>query len=426
MKFLIENKNIALLFASIFLFIFILEIFFTKVLNKLPLKFHGLINPRLFALVQSSKNSVIPENYIALVGDSNAAGIGEFYEAQKNNTLDNPGFHSAHFIHQKTRLDVISFGAAGSGSLRGLVAEPINQYLYINSRLAFSLEQPKKILVYFYAGHDLDNNVKKVEYYFKDLYDINQIYHPEYFRNFIEEAIVKNHPLPNSGSVWSNFIFSEFMVGGIKNLYNQYTIEKDTVNNNFFDLKTHNRNLQWDWDLLSEYPLRTFSNIAVIDEKEILLSSRTQTPSIEMSPEQIKLGFYVFEQSLQYLSEFFNKSEVIVIHIPSPLSVYKLVLPKGPLLLQKILSQEGKYETRLKKIQNVGNATCLEIERITNKQNIKFLDITHAFKNAGKMKIIHGRLDFNHLSKSGYELLSDSIIQSFFNGDSIQLGCYSS
>ena len=53
------NKNIALLFASIFLFIFILEIFFTKVLNKLPLKFHGLINPRLFALVQSSKNSVM-------------------------------------------------------------------------------------------------------------------------------------------------------------------------------------------------------------------------------------------------------------------------------------------------------------------------------------------------------------------------------
>ena len=48
------------------------------------------------------------------------------------------------------------------------------------------------------------------------------------------------------------------------------------------------------------------------------------------------------------------------------------------------------------------------------------------FKNAGKKQIIHGLLDFNHLSKSGYELLSDSIIQSFFNGDSIQLGCYSS
>ena len=158
----------------------------------------------------------------------------------------------------------------------------------------------------------------------------------------------------------------------------------------------------------------------MIDEKEILLSSRTQTPPIEMSPEQMKLGFY-----LQYLSEFFNKSEVIVIHIPSPLSVYKLVLPKGPLLLQKILSQENS-ETRLKKIKNVGNATCLEIERITKKQNIKFLDITHAFKNAGKKQIIHGLLDFNHLSKSGYELLSDSIIQSFFNGDSIQLGCYSS
>ena len=71
------------------------------------------------------------------------------------------------------------------------------------------------------------------------------------------------------------------------------------------------------------------------------------------------------------------------------------------------MSQEGKYETRLKKIKNVGNTTCIGIERITKKQNIKFLDITHAFKNAGKKQIIYGLLDFNHLSKSGYELLSD-------------------
>ena len=109
---------------------------------------------------------------------------------KKNNTLENPGFHSAHFIHQKTRLDVISFGVAGSDSPSGLVAEPINQYLYINSKWAFSLEQPKKILVYFYAGNDLDNNVKKTEYYYKDLYDINQIYHPEYFRGSLLKKLL--------------------------------------------------------------------------------------------------------------------------------------------------------------------------------------------------------------------------------------------
>ena len=139
-----------LFLASTFLCIFILEVFFPKILNKLPLKLHGIIDPGLVALVQSSKNSVIPKNYIALAGDSNAVGLGDWLnELKKNSRLENPSYHSAHFIHQKTGQDVISFGAGGAGSLRGLVSEPINQFLHINSKWAFSLEQPKHILVYF-------------------------------------------------------------------------------------------------------------------------------------------------------------------------------------------------------------------------------------------------------------------------------------
>ena len=83
-----------------------------------------------------------------------------------------------------------------------------------------------------------------------------------------------------------------------------------------------------------------------------------QAPPIDLSPGQIKLGLYVFEQSLIYLSEFFDKSEVTVVHIPSPLSAYQFILPKGPSKLQTRLSQEGRYESRLERIRNASYETC--------------------------------------------------------------------
>ena len=430
MKLIPILNKIWLFLASTFLCIFILEIFFPKVLNKIPLKLHGNIDPGLFVLVQSSKSSVIPKNYIALAGDSNAVGLGDWLnELKKNSRLENPSYHSAHFIHQKTGQDVISFGAGGAGSLRGLVSEPINQFLHINSKRAFSLEQPKHILVYFYAGNDLNNNIEEVEQRFKSKYDTNQIYNPKYFRRFIEEVILKNHALTTSDSIWSNFIFSKFTVKGIINLFNQQTSKEGKQwDKNFQALKNSNSRLQWNWALIEEYPdflLKTFDNIALIDGKETILSHRVQAPPIDLSPDQIKLGLYVFEQSLIYLSEFFDKSEITVIHIPSPLSAYQFLLPKGPSNLQTKLSQGGKYESRLEKIRNSSYEICKKIKTIAAKQGINFLDTTQAFRVVGKKQLIHGSVDFNHLNKSGYELLAETIIYSFVKRDSIKLGCHS-
>ena len=69
-------KNLALLLATIF-FIFILgEWLFPRFLGKLPLRLYGSIDKNLRILAQSSKKDLLPNEYIAITGDSYAVGAG--------------------------------------------------------------------------------------------------------------------------------------------------------------------------------------------------------------------------------------------------------------------------------------------------------------------------------------------------------------
>ena len=90
--------------------------------------------PGLLGLAQTSKRSLIPDDYILILGDSNAAGLGEWFnESLKDRRNLWPDFHTAHILHNKLNVDVISFGGAGAGNLMNLVFSPITQFKYINS-----------------------------------------------------------------------------------------------------------------------------------------------------------------------------------------------------------------------------------------------------------------------------------------------------
>ena len=74
-------------------------------------------------------------------------------------TAPEPPFHSAHVLHDKLKRDIISFGKSGSSNLQGYVGNPISWLNYIkNSRFA-KLGNPDEIIVYFYEGNDLNDNL---------------------------------------------------------------------------------------------------------------------------------------------------------------------------------------------------------------------------------------------------------------------------
>ena len=108
---------------------------------KLPLSIYLGLGKDYKILGQYHKKSVIPTDYIALVGDSHALGSGDWYlETVKKHKLTQGDYHSAHILFNETGRDVLSFGALGSGSLRGLVLKPISHFIYINSLRDFKLK----------------------------------------------------------------------------------------------------------------------------------------------------------------------------------------------------------------------------------------------------------------------------------------------
>ena len=161
-------KNLTLSLASLFLIIALGEWLFPKILGKLPLRLYGSIDKDLRILAQSSKKSQLPHAYIALAGDSYAVGAGDWLEeVRESSFLGSPDYSPAHLIHKKTGIDVVSFGQGGVGSLGGIWAEPVSQFLYINSVRDYKLSPPKDILIFFYEGNDVYDNVYFLRQNFK-------------------------------------------------------------------------------------------------------------------------------------------------------------------------------------------------------------------------------------------------------------------
>ena len=110
------------------------EWLFPKILGKLPLRLYGSIDKNLRILAQSFKKSLLPNEYIAISGDSYAVGAGDWLgEVRKKSFFGSPDYSPAHLIYEKTGIDAVSFGQGGVGSFGGIWKEPITQFLYINS-----------------------------------------------------------------------------------------------------------------------------------------------------------------------------------------------------------------------------------------------------------------------------------------------------
>ncbi|SVD74665.1 uncharacterized protein METZ01_LOCUS427519, partial [marine metagenome] len=186
--------NLALAFGSLVVVYLSLELIFPHILNHVPLTMYNAIHTENRVLGQSSKSSVVPKDYIALMGDSYAEGDGDWLKNNlKNNRYKgtNPDYHSGHVIYRQTGTDVITYGRGGATSVNGLVTAPIISHLYINSLWPYTLDQPKRILIYFYEGNDfIGNSIYYTnrflfkgydENYFFKGYDANLFYDLQYF-----------------------------------------------------------------------------------------------------------------------------------------------------------------------------------------------------------------------------------------------------
>ena len=210
---LIVGKLVILLIN--FLLILVLgEWLFPKFLDKLPLRLYGSIENNLRILAQHSKKNLLPNEYIAIVGDSIAVGTGDWLEeVRKNSFFGSPDYSPAHLIYKKTGIDVVSFGQAGVGSFGGIWREPITQFKYINSVRGYHLSPPKYILIFFSETGDIYDNVQFLSGYAQA--------EKEMVRDFLNSKFEKVLNQNFSKNFWRGMLFTQFLYQGILNLIDE-------------------------------------------------------------------------------------------------------------------------------------------------------------------------------------------------------------
>ncbi len=398
-------KNLALFVTTLFLMLVLGEWLFPKILGKLPLRLYGSIDKNLRILAQSSKKSTLPHEYIAIVGDSYAVGAGDWLEQVRGTSfLGSPSYSPAHLINEKTGIDVVSFGQGGVGSFGGIWKEPITQFLHINSVKNYRLSPPKYFLIFFYEGNDIYDNVgflrKKLLLTKKGSLE-SKIESNEVITSFNRE-FQKVLDGDYSRSFWKNMLFTRSLAHGISNLVKEFTFPKKNSPFYFSFSKT---------------PI----SLGLINGEKMPFPMHLQGPPIftanlnerlkefYISEEEYKLGFYIFEQSLAALVEFFPQTEIKIVFIPSPLSSYQIVSSK--VSFRGYVEKRDLVETVIIKKRHV--KVCEAIQTIALAWEVSFLNTTKSLRRVASQEFIHGPTDWDHFNKKGYEALSTDIAQRF-------------
>ena len=393
--------NLTLVISSLLLTYVILEfIIFPKAVTQTPLRLHDALGPhRLMA--QSSKQGTEPEDYIAIFGDSYAQGLGDWLVTADSNK--NPPFHSAHIINQHTGRDVISFGQGGSDSIQGYILLPYRYLTRINRSLVYKLDDPADILVYFYEGNDIYDNLYRIERDYKPHFNVDNIDNPARFSGFMDYLQQKEKELHEDTVLIDSLPFAGALVRLLRSSILGPEYPEETQRN--------------------RPPVTEAVNLVEIDGSVLPLThnSFANGPVLYASGQEIDLAIYVFEQALVHTLERFRNSSIHVIYIPSVLSSYKLA--SGKVRTSGYRDIPGaEYSSDF--VYRRSDSICRSIQTVSEKHGVNFGDTRSTIRNRSRHVFLHGPQDITHFNKEGYTALGVAVA-GILNGSRNEYGCTS-
>jgi hypothetical protein len=387
-------KNALLAAASLAVTWLLLELLVVPLALPLtPLRIHAGLPRPLRPLAQSSKLGTLPDRYVALLGDSHAQGAGDWLLSV--NATRNPPFHSAHLLHEKTGRDVISFGASGAGSLRAMGTEAQAYADTLQRSWRYRLPDPELLLVYFYEGNDLQDNLRDLDHtYFAGGFDPARIYDGRYFRDFVRRTAPLRTPVAEELASWhwtDNFFLARFVL---------------RVGKAIFERSWRDTPPARDWS-----PGRV--NRARIGGVERALPDGLQAPPLELSADELELALWAHAQAFALLRERFPGKRVLVVYLPAPLSAYPLTSAEVDIEPQR---GDGPSRFPSRALSERSDSVCRRIADITLAGGGEFLDARPALREAAASAAIHGPRDWKHPNRAGQERLADAVAAAIEGG----------
>lgn len=342
-------------------------------------------------LLQYSKKNTYPHGYIAIHGDSYAMGQGDWL-LQGEHAI-RPPYSAAHLLYEKLGRDVITFGFPASDSIRANNILPKVFRQATEKSTAKKLEDPDMVIVYFYEGNDINDNVEVAErLILPALKDKNTLYDSTYFQSSVLPELVNSNELIKQVETisWVDRLFF-------------FNFAKNTMVEGYRKYRSGKIRAPW------KPPKNGITTQVEVGGTVSYLPDRLQSPALSLDAEEIKLGLYVFEQSLIALQKNFPDAPVGIAYIPAVITPYHVVSP----VIHDYYKHSSNARQRMEqtsRIRSNSDAICEQVRTIALTRGIGFVDSRSRLRAVAKNSYIHGPIDWNHFNRLGYETFTEELM----------------
>jgi hypothetical protein len=381
--------NLALALASVALTFLALELPAPWLVRHLPLKLHVTLDPWQRVLAQSSKRGAVPERgYVAILGDSFAAGLGDWLlEADPD---ANPPFHAAHVLHERLGRDVVSFGHSGDGSMQGWVKRPFRTRAFL-ARTRYALPDPGLFVAYYYEGNDLNDNLRELGLRRREAGELMRRDPDALARRIgleLEELAAPGRDLPT--------LYDRLLVARVAHQTLRYAIRG--------------------WPGISRRPYATGDvNRAWIGGREVALPQPIQTAGVHLEPDDAEVALQVLEESLRFLHAHTRGVPILLVYVPAALTTYRIVSAEVEVRPRK---REPHVVERhpTAAVAARSNFVCGRLHALAQAEGIGFADARATLWPLAREQLVHGPRDFAHFNRAGYTALADAIARAIEAG----------
>ncbi|XXJ20360.1 SGNH/GDSL hydrolase family protein [Desulfovibrio caledoniensis] len=355
--------NTVLVLASILFTYGLMEIGFRLFMPLMPMSLFNNECRELRTIGQTSKQGTIPTtSYIAILGDSYGAGQGDWFIDERYNP--NSRYQATHVVQDKTGRDVISLSRAGSGSYDGLAIYSINTLRYLNNA-GFDIPAPEMIVVYFYEGNDISDNLRFMRRHYEQDFDPQRLFDDEYFASFADTMDQKfcQGSLPR---LQDKMLVGNLLSRSIEGIIYSATKQRQPL-----------------------LPGKQYN--ATLAGKSIWLPDELEVDPSQYTTDELKISTRFFERALRRVAQVWPKARRFMVFIPSPLTTYAYLDADA----QKRITASNTLEEMVTEAALANGFIAI--------------DFASKVRKAAQTELLHGPRDWSHFNRKGYELLGTTI-----------------